>query len=326
MDAGMPHSSKIEPPLASALVTGAGGFIGRILVRHLSDTGVDVTSVSRRPLAQCVAGRHVLCEDMEDERRILALLRQVRPQAVFHLAGSATAGQAGFEVELRTTCALLRAAGCLPEPPRVLVMGTAAEYGPLNSGTTLAGELTPCRPTTSYGVARLAQTRAVLAAAATQPVVVARLFNIIGPGMGSHLALGRFANMLADMVTLGGGVLRTGSLRAIRDVVAVRDAVRVLAILAVHPAALGRVIPVCSGMPTRMQWLVDQLVALSRLKVCMQTEPGAHGVNAIDRMVGDTAALCDMGIALPDPDLRPCLEDLWMAAKGRSTKLYFVPV
>jgi GDP-4-dehydro-6-deoxy-D-mannose reductase len=307
-EAAMPHE---EAP-RSALITGAGGFIGQALARYLALAGVAVSSMSRRPLTPDVAGRHLLCPDLADEAQVLALLQRIRPEVVFHLAGSATAGPAQLDAELRGTGALLRAAARLSTPPRVLLTGSAAEYGPLPTGTERAGEATPCHPTTPYGMARLAQTRLGLHAAATgQPLVVARLFNVVGPGMGSHLALGRFAAALAEMRQQAGGVLRTGSLHAVRDMVPLEDVVRVLTGLAVRPAAVGRVVPVCSGVPVRMDRVLELLVAESGLAVHVAIDEAHRGVNAIDRMVGDPAALRSVGITPPSGELRRSIQALW---------------
>jgi nucleoside-diphosphate-sugar epimerase len=313
MDAGMMGGVACRP--TSALVTGASGFIGRLLVRWLAAAGVAVTHVRRQALPLELPGRGLVCHDLTDESAVNGWFQETQPTVVFHLAGSATAGPQELEAEHRATAVLLRAAGRAPVPPRLVLIGSAAEYGPLEGGAELAGERTVCRPTSAYGKARLAQTRMALSAAAAQPVVVARLFNIIGPGMGEHLALGRFARALANMERSGGGVLQTGSLHAIRDLVDVRDAVRVLTALACHRGALGRVVPVCSGAPVGMRAVLDDLVAVSGLDVRIQSETGAHGVNAVDRMVGDTAVLHGLGITPPGNDLRPCLQELWQAAR-----------
>lgn len=301
-----------EEAPSSALITGAGGFIGQALACHLEAAGAAVTSLSRRPLAPGAAGRRLLCPDLADEQQVLTLLERIRPEVVFHLAGSATAGAAQLEAELRGTAALLRAAARLSRPPRVLLAGSAAEYGPLPTGTERAGEATPCHPTTPYGIARLAQTRLGLhAAAGGQPLVVARLFNVVGPGMGTHLALGRFAAALADMRPGGGGVLHTGSLQAVRDMVPLHDAVRVLTGLAVRPAAIGRVVPVCSGVPVRMDRVLELLVAESGLAVQVAVDEAHRGVNAIDRMVGDPDVLWGLGITPPSAELRQSIQALW---------------
>lgn len=310
------HPGAAEP-LASAMITGADGFIGRALVRRLHADGVELSCLDRRPRAVQGPGRHILCTNFADEARLAAALRDAAPEVVFHLAGSTSHRQPdGFESELRATQALLRVAAAMERPPRIVLIGSAAEYGPLDEAALPAGEHTPCVPVTPYGASKLAQTRMALAAAAAGlPVLVARLFNIVGPGMGAHLAMGRFARALAALPPTG-GVLRTGSLHALRDVVTIDDATRVLSALAVNPQALGRVVPVCSGEAVRMDTMVRMLIEASGLEVSIEIEHMQQGVSSVDVMRGDPACMRELGIGVPSADLSACIRALWAAQRA----------
>lgn len=299
-----------------ALITGASGFIGRALAQHLHANGAVLTCLLRRPPAVPLPGAQLLCADFSDEPQLQAQLHRAAPEIVFHLAGStAPVYPQTFDTELRATEALLRAAAAMERPPRIILIGSAAEYGPLTTAALPAGEHTPCAPVTPYGAAKLAQTRMALAAAAAGvPVVVARLFNIIGPGMGPHLAMGRFARALAALPSTG-GVLRTGHLGALRDVVALDDAVRVLSELAAHPHVVGRVVPVCTGHAVRMDELVQMLIDACGMDVRIEIEHAQRGVSSVDVMLGDTSCLQALGIAVPRADLGACIEALWTAQR-----------
>src|ERR671910_472225 len=65
-----------------ALVTGAGGFVGVHLVRHLEDCGDDVVQLERT-----VDGI-----DIVDAPEITAAVVAAKPTAVYHLAGAADVG------------------------------------------------------------------------------------------------------------------------------------------------------------------------------------------------------------------------------------------
>jgi UDP-glucose 4-epimerase len=69
------------------LVTGSQGFIGGHLVRRLVELDADVHAVSRRaePTAKTATAWPV---DLRDEGAVRRLVRELRPEIVFHLAGA----------------------------------------------------------------------------------------------------------------------------------------------------------------------------------------------------------------------------------------------
>jgi len=63
-----------------------------------------------------------------------------------------------------------------------VIAGSAAEYGPVPAHRLPAGLATPCRPRDPYGLSKWFASAAGLRAGAPLEVVVARIFNPIGPG------------------------------------------------------------------------------------------------------------------------------------------------
>jgi GDP-4-dehydro-6-deoxy-D-mannose reductase len=307
-------SRSFQVDRAVALVTGASGFIAGHLIRHLHALGFEVVGTTRQPGSCSSTGRISLIADTGAPAAASGTLENVRPQVIFHLAGSTKPGPDGtFAAEIGVTKALLDAALALEPCPRVVLVGSAAEYGPLPPALLPAGELTPCSPMTDYGRAKLLQTQLGLeAAAAGLPVVIARLFNVVGPGMGEHLALGRFSRTLSSMWPAG-GMLMTGDLQGKRDFVPVDEAARLLVELALNDEALGRVIPICSGRAHQMQEVVDALVRASGLAVSVQSQKVQLGVSAVDVMVGDPSALMTLGLRPPLVDLEACMAEIWTA-------------
>lgn len=71
------------------LVTGASGFIGSHLCRRLSENGAEVHAVSRSQHDQ--DGACWWQADLSDSCAVRALLKDIRPQIIFHLSGQVTA-------------------------------------------------------------------------------------------------------------------------------------------------------------------------------------------------------------------------------------------
>lgn len=280
----------------TALITGAGGFLGRHVVARLRALSIPVETLGRSgsiPLA-----------DPGDGEAIRIAMQRLQPTLVFHLAGTTAVDplEEAYRVNVLFCAHLLAAARSLPAPPRLLLAGSAAEYGPIPERLLPVTEDAACNPISVYGITKLAQTlHGLAAAAAGLPVVVARLFNVVGGGMPEHLALGSFASQIRAMPAAG-GVLRTGPLRRWRDFVEAAPAAAVLVDLARSPAAAGQVVNLCSGVPTSLAVLTQALIEAARRPVQLEEQAGRVGNSEMIRHWGSAARLAALGHHLPPPD------------------------
>jgi nucleoside-diphosphate-sugar epimerase len=279
----------------TALVTGAGGFLGRHVVARLRELSIPVETLGR-------TGSIVLA-DPGDTGAIHAAMQAVRPSLVFHLAGTTKAVplEDAYRVNVLFGAHLLAAARALPAPPRVLLAGSAAEYGSVSKAALPLTEDATCNPRSVYGITKLAQTMHSLAAADVLPIVIVRLFNLVGGGMPPHLALGAFAAQIRALPSTG-GVLRTGALERWRDFVEAGPAAAVLVDLVRDPAATGKVINVCSGVPTSLAALTQALIAAAGRPIRIQEEAGRDGNSDAIHHWGSAARLAALGHHLPPPD------------------------
>lgn len=286
-----------------ALVTGATGFLGRHLLRELSARGVEAWSLGRQLPASFAPTHHLALPDPADAAAIGDALRRAAPDAVFHLAGTATGAlPAMYAANTLFGAELLAAAAAQPSPPRIFLAGSAAEYGPLPEAALPVTEATPAQPRDGYGISKLAQTLHGLAAAERGVgVVVGRLFNVIGSGMPTHLALGSFA---AQLRRLGpqGGVLETGDLDVERDFVEADEAVRLMLDLVARPDVTG-VVNICAGRPTSLRALLDTLLRQVGAPVAVRQHPARRGITAMRRHYGAPVRLAALGLAAPMFDL-----------------------
>ncbi len=144
-----------------AIVFGANGQDGHFLIEELRRRGVDPVGISRSgPWRKGDVGRR---EDVD------AALREVRPDAIFHLAANSTARhEALFENhETISTGALNVLEGARQHCPhaRVFVAGSALQFR--NTGEAI-DENAPLEASSPYAVARI------------QSVYAARYFRSIG--------------------------------------------------------------------------------------------------------------------------------------------------
>ena len=256
------------------MVTGGSGFLGRHLLSALEGgrpTGVEVLAAGRRrPIGWPIEA--FLPLDFDDQEGLSRAVRDISPSVVFHLAGRTPPAPIDDYYRLNTmaTVRLLDALRSIGRPSRVVLVGSAAELGPVPVEDLPVGEEYPSRPVDAYGLSKLLATSAGLAARPPLEVVIARVFNPIGPGLPTSQALGRFAVGLSD----GSGpvCLTVGDLDARRDFIDARDVARALLTLA-ERGMPGRIYHVGTGRSPRVGDGLDQLIALSGREVMVHVDP-----------------------------------------------------
>ncbi len=258
------------------LVTGATGFAGAYLAEALLASGdCEVAGLGRRPRwpAACahLEGRVALhpC-DLCDGAAVEAVLRQVRPERIFHLAGYAPVGRSFHEADaawagnLAATRSLYDAVVRWGGRPRILFVGSGLIYGAGAAGQ-VQDESCLLRPDSPYAASKAAADL-VSYQYACHPgldVVRARPFNHIGPRQDPEFAVASFARQL---VAVERGrqppVLETGNLGPQRDLTDVRDTVAAYLLLMEH-GRTGEAYNVGRGESLAMGEVLERLIALS---------------------------------------------------------------
>ena len=287
------------------LVTGAGGFVAPHLVELLraEEPGAVLygtvrpqTSVARGP----GVGITLVEADLNDPAAALAVMDEVAPERIVHLAGQSSVHRSWIEpgATLRSNVLglvnLLDAVRRRGLRPAVLVVGSAEEYGLALPGEIPLHEDTPLRPSSPYAVSKVAQ--AALARlygpAGGMKVVLTRTFHHTGPGRGEAFAESSFARQIAEIEAgLRPAVLRVGNLDSVRDYTDVRDVVRAYWML-LDRGEDGQVYNVCSGRGRTIREMLDALLALSSSRVELRVDPARLRPSDVPALVGDPARLC----------------------------------
>jgi UDP-glucose 4-epimerase len=220
---------------ASAIVTGGAGFIGSHVVDALLAEGFAVTVVddlSTGEAARVPEGARLLEVDVVDFRSLAAVVEEVRPQAVFHLAAQASVVASvedpgrDCEVNVRGTLNVLQASRGF-EAPVVFTSTGGALYGedaPMPTSEDRVPE-----PLSPYGASKLAGEAYVLTWSRSSgvPHAVCRLGNVYGPRQNPHGEAGVVA-IFAHHIHSGRAPTLYGHGRPTRDYVYVADVVSAL--------------------------------------------------------------------------------------------------
>ena len=231
----------------------------------------------RAELAEGVITHQV---DLLDRARVAALLGQLNPQWVFHLAAlSSPAGSwddpAGTIATNATLEAnLLEALIRLKPMPRLLAVGSGDEYGRPTGRARRLDEATPLRPITPYGVSKVTQDLLALQYHLSHdlPVVRVRPFNHAGPRQAPDFAIASFSQQIAR-IELGtqAPTLKVGNLDARRDFTDVRDIARAY-LLAIEMGKPGEVYNIGSGKAPRLRDVLTALLKMSRARVGLEVD------------------------------------------------------
>ena len=268
----------------TVLVTGAHGFIGLHLVKRLVDLGAHVHCASRRPPASPAVGTTSWQVDFADAVATADLLRAVRPDVVFHLAGEATGSREveavprTFASNLVSTVNVLTAATGVGRP-RIVLAGSMEEPRP--------GEV---RASSPYAVSKWAS-----AAYArlfhdlwSLPTVVLRVAMVYGPGEQDERKLVPYViNCLLD----GRAPELTSGSRQI-DWVYIDDVVDAFLAASCAASVDGRMLDIGSGEPVNIRQTVSMLQQITGADV-----PGPFG--ALPDRKYDSARIADLSESGP---------------------------
>ncbi len=280
-----------------ALVTGAGGFVGRHLTDRLRRDGWDVVGLTRREV------------DLTDPAAGAAAVRAAEPDVVFSLAAGrakATAAERAATIAVNTSPWLVDA---LPDRCRTVVrLGSSTEYAA--SPRPLA-EDAALEPRGFFGATKAAGSLLLQATAAERGVraAVLRAFQVYGPG--DHPT--RLVPTVLAAARSGTAVPLPARLSR-RDWVWVGDVVDACVRAAADDGLPpGVVLNIGTGVQTSTEDLVETAARVTGRPIA--TVPGAHpgrDWDTADWVCDPTAARTLLGWA-PTVDLAEGLARTWAA-------------
>ena len=289
-----------------ALITGAGGFVGSHLVKHLAESGDTVIETD-----QSADGI-----DITDADAVAGLLEDARPEVIYHLAGWADVGGSwsapttAFRVNAEGTLNVLLAS-VKSGVERVLVVSSADVYGAVAERDLPIVETTPLRPVSPYAASKVAADFLGLQAFLGRGLGVLRVraFNHLGPGQTDKFVASALASRIAHNEIDGTDVLPIGNLSARRDFTDVRDVVRAYRMLVTHGTP-GEVYNVCSGSDTAVQELAEKLLSGASRPMRFETDESLLRPVDVPVLRGDHTKLTDATGWEPIIPLAQTLADL----------------
>jgi nucleoside-diphosphate-sugar epimerase len=269
-----------------ALITGLRGFTGHYLARELADAGYRVfgTVLPGEP-----TGPDLFPVDLCDHDAVAAMVEQVQPDVVAHLAGIAFVAHQDVEqiyrVNIVGTRNLLEALSrARHQPSSVLLASSANIYG--NASVPVIDEKTAPAPANDYAVSKLAMEHMARLWMDKLPIIIARPFNYTGIGQSENFLLPKIVSHFrqhAERIELGNLAIA----RDFSDVRMVATSYRRL--LAASPA--GEAFNVCSGHSHSLASLIDMMSDIAGYRIAVQVNPAFVRANDVLTLSGSNAKL-----------------------------------
>jgi len=268
-----------------ALITGISGFVGSHLAEYLiahTDWQIFGTVYGRLDNIAHLRDRITIYPaELSRLEVVRFILEETRPDYIFHLAAQPISALSRIdpwftlENNIRAQLNVLEAVVQLKLPSRVLVVGSAEEYGKISPEDLPVDEDTPLRPVTPYGVSKIAQDFLGLQYYLSYGVATVRVrsFNHVGPRQREGFVAADFAKQIAEIEAgKRPPQVVVGDLSAGRDFSDVRDVASAY-YLALTRGAPGEVYNIGSGTSHTVRELLETLIRLSGREVAIVQDP-----------------------------------------------------
>lgn len=304
------------------VITGVAGFCAPHLISRLRvDRDVEIIGVDRMPSPSSHASLdgYVRC-DITEAAAIAAAIREVRPDRLFHLAGisgNSTESAQVYQVNLMGTVHLLEAVRRYAPDCNVLLVGSFAEYGPVEEGELPVTEDTPCRPVGPYGISKHAATLVGLDyfRRFRTKVTVARPSNVVGPGVPASLVVGAMLARARQALPSNHPIVKVGDFESERDFIAVADLADAYVRL-LQSDAFGEIFNICSGRLYSIRQVAEILLGFSLRPISIDFDPNLVPPSPIRRLNGSYKKAEQTIGFRPTTLLEDALRASWKAEMG----------
>jgi GDP-4-dehydro-6-deoxy-D-mannose reductase len=268
------------------LVIGAGGFVGGHLASELESAGseVIVSDVEMEIPRLRAAGRDARSMDILQPESIRSVIGDLRPERIVLLAAQSSVGRswedpAGtIKSNILGSVNVLEAVRLTGLRPRILLIGSSEEYGPILDEAMVLDEDMPLAPSNPYAITKTCQEDfgRLYQKAYGQEVLMVRSFNHIGPGQRLGFVVPDFCS---SIVSIERGenepVIMVGNLEARRDLTDVRDVVKAYRLL-LERGKVGEVYNVGSGHAVKISTVLDILIRYARVPLRVEIDPAKY--------------------------------------------------
>lgn len=309
--------------MKKVLITGASGFVGGYLAEHLLKLGdydiygtyLSEKSKEESPVREKI---HFIQADLQNKEQTERLIEEVKPEFVYHLAAMASV-RTSFSDPIGTFHANIDAQLHLFEAlrkyellnTRILIVGSAEEYGYVTPEDIPVDENTPLRPANPYSVSKIAQDFLGMQyfISYKMPIIRIRPFNHVGPRQSTGFVLSDFAKQVAEIEK--GKMephIKVGNMEVKRDFTDVRDMVKVYP-LVLEKGNPGEVYNAGSGTSHQIQEIMDLLISSAHIAITLESDLTKFRPSDVPEIVADNTKITTLTGWKPEISFEQTVKD-----------------
>jgi nucleoside-diphosphate-sugar epimerase len=269
-----------------ALVTGVRGFTGRYLAKELAEHGYEVFGLGQGDSDSA----NYFQVDLADTDAMRAIVTDLKPDRVFHLAALAFVGHGNaddfYRVNLVGTRHLLEAIHASGHVPANVLLASSANIYGNSQAATLSEDVTPA-PANDYAVSKLAMEYMAKLWNDRLPITLVRPFNYTGAGQEENFLLPKIVahfRARAEFIELG-------NIDVYRDFSDVRTFVNLYRRLAEKPEAIGGLFNFCSGRSHSLREVIGLCESITGHRLEIRVNPAFVRSNEVKQLRGDNTRL-----------------------------------
>ncbi len=259
------------------LITGCSGFLSSYLQREFSTDNFKIFGITEVDNYSSDK-MEVIQVDIRDSEMLDDVVRDIRPELIFHLAAISNVGfswknpSLTYEVNFLGSENLMGSILRFSPDARIVLMSSAEIYARKISGKIdESAKISPANP---YSLSKYAMEMAadLYSDSNRLNIIKVRSFNFTGPGQNNNFVSSDFASQIAK-IEKGERepVIIVGNLSAKRDFSDVRDIARYLSVLG-SKGRIGEIYNTCSGSVYSIEEILNMLLELSRTEIRIEID------------------------------------------------------
>nr|WP_245399057.1 GDP-mannose 4,6-dehydratase [Pseudomonas syringae] len=265
------------------MLTGASGFVGKVLHKRLLEGNHEVFGTVRSPSDSLASDQQYSVLDICNRDEVEELVQRVNPTHLVHLAAISNVANSFKDPLLTWNTNIIGTLNLMESLKKhapdcfVLFVSSSEVYGESFKTGERLDEDAACHPMNPYAASKLASEIAVkqYLRQGLRGVIV-RPFNHIGPGQSVDFATASFARQIALIEAgLQEPVLRVGNLDASRDFLDVNDVCDAYVKILEQDQSkrVHSVYNISSGSTRKIQTVLNELLAQTLHPIDIQTDP-----------------------------------------------------